>query len=133
MKHRGEAHITVITPPEYADVLAPLVSIQEIEELARGAGIQASRVDPVCVGHFRTADRSADGPIMETWYVVVTSSDLLTLRKRVQDLFELRGGTPGSFLAAAFEPHITLGFTQRDLHLADGAHKVTESCASGKP
>ncbi|KAJ1775088.1 hypothetical protein LPJ62_006961, partial [Coemansia sp. RSA 2167] len=50
LQSRGEAHVTIITPPEFDRVLKPAgVTIQEIEEIAQQANIQHSRLTPVCL------------------------------------------------------------------------------------
>lgn len=124
LKNRGEAHITILTPPEY-NVLKGKISIQEINEIALKNKIQESNVKAICVGVGESQNNSA----LKTYYVVVDSQNLLKIRKQIADEFTARGGDPEKFDATNFYPHITLGFTQRDLHLeSDGVIKNTESC-----
>jgi len=49
-------------------------------------------------------------------------------RKEVQNLFISKGGEPVKFLPAKYFPHITLGFTKRDLHESDDVKKDRNSC-----
>lgn len=121
LKNRGEAHITVITPVEFFEVLKSKVSITEINEIAKKSRIQNSAFKVVCLGK---GSLKKD----DTYYVVVNSVDLLEIRKKVQKLFESRGGVAGTFMAEHFFPHITLGFTTRDLHETDGVVKNDKSC-----
>ncbi|WPU64509.1 hypothetical protein [Peredibacter starrii] len=121
LKTRGEAHITVITPVEYFEVLKSKVSMKEINEIAVKSSIQSSTFKVICLGKGALKND-------ETYFIVVNSMDLLQIRKKVQKLFETRGGTQGSFMAEHFFPHITLGFTTRDLHEADGVIKNDKSC-----
>ncbi len=47
---RGEAHITVITPIEFNDVLKSKLSMKEIDDVAKEAVIQSSKFETICVG-----------------------------------------------------------------------------------
>lgn len=127
LKNRGEAHITVITPIEFNKVLKSKVSMEEIHQLAIENQIQQADVKAICVGVGEKKESSNE--TLNTYYVVVESNKLLALRKKVQDLYLSRGGEEKAFQAEQFYPHITLGFTMRDLHLeSDGVVKNSESC-----
>lgn len=120
LKNRGEAHITVITPPEWA-ILGRKIRGDEIGARFEENLYQSSMYEPVCVGR-----ASLMG--MSTYFVVVKAPDLLKFRREIARLFELRGGQPGLFNPEKYSPHITLGFTERDLHEQDGAIKNESSC-----
>ncbi|RKP05455.1 hypothetical protein THASP1DRAFT_32703 [Thamnocephalis sphaerospora] len=188
LQTRGEAHVTVVTPPEFDRVLKPAgVTMDEVNALAMQSRIQESRFSVECVGRARIprpaspsvatnekteavlADivdasmdleeavylaASSDNPLllrdapsaalmyasedkptaaplppyMEVYYVVVSSPDLLALRQRIERLFRTKGGAPGAFRAANFWPHITLGYTDRDLFVEDGIYKDRTTC-----
>ncbi|TNF29430.1 MAG: hypothetical protein EP319_07155 [Deltaproteobacteria bacterium] len=121
LNNRGEAHITTITPPEYFHQLKGVVTIEEIEEIASKMPLQASRFKVVCLGR-------GIKDAMSTYYIVVESDDLINLRKKVEMLFLKKGGEKGKFKAENFYPHITVGFTKRDLHESDGVIKDKKSC-----
>lgn len=124
LKTRNEAHITVITPPEYDGVLKGVVSIDEIEGIAFSAGLQSSQVQSLGVGRcFATIG----GEQAETYFVLVQSDALLRIRQEIARLFVSRGGDPGRFRAEHFFPHVTVGFTVRDLHESDGIIKDATS------
>lgn len=124
LKNRGESHITVLTPPEY-NVLKGKISINEINNIALKYKIQESSVKPICVGVGESKSNNA----LKTYYVVVDSQDLLKIRKEIFETFISRGGDPEKFDVNNYYPHITLGYTDRDLHLeSDGVVKNTESC-----
>jgi len=126
LKNRGEAHITVITPVEFNKVLKSKISMQEIHQLAVENQIQQADVKAICVG---VGEKKEQSNTLSTYYVVVESNKLLALRKKVQELYLSRGGEEKAFQADQFYPHITLGFTVRDLHLeSDGVVKNSESC-----
>jgi 2'-5' RNA ligase len=137
LRNRGEAHITVVTPLEYFDVLAPrgdsdeersrAVTIEEIDRIAIEEGIQSSDFEVVCLGQgVATINNKEES----TYYVVVASENLIKIRQRIQDLFVSRGGEASAFVPSNFYPHITLGFTKRDLHESDGIIKDSRTCIS---
>jgi len=128
LKQRGEAHVTVITPVEFWQVLKPAgVTMKEIDEIASAQNIQATTLKALCVGR---GNAKLGNKTASTFYVVVEALDLIKLRKKVQNRFEELGGKKGAFKAEWFYPHITVGFTDRDLHEADGVIKNIDSCVA---
>jgi 2'-5' RNA ligase len=126
---RTEAHITVITPPEFDNKLAAYVTIEEIHQIALNNRIQDSRFSVVCLGQGKA---KINGRAESTYYLVVQSNKLNKVREQVRDLFISRGGNNRDFSAATFYPHITVGYTLSDLHL--GPHRVKKdinSCVAG--
>lgn len=69
-------------------------------------------------------------PDKSTVYLVVQSPDLVERRKALRNQFERNGGRTGDFDADRFFPHITVGFTGRDLHESDGVIKNNDSCVA---
>lgn len=128
LKTRGEAHITVVTPVEYWQVLRTAnVTMGEIEAIAEEREIQASRFEVVCLGQ---GSLQIANKLEKTFFVVVKSDDLIRLREEIQRLFISKGGDKALFQPGNFYPHITLGFTERDLHESDGVFKDQRSCKS---
>jgi hypothetical protein len=124
--NRGEAHITVITPVEFWNNLRPHgVSIMEINQIAVASNIQNSAFDIICLGKDNAL---VNGKIEQTFYVVIESKDLLNIRLQIQKLLISKGGKPKDFEPKNYHPHITLGFTVRDLHESDGVIKDLNSC-----
>lgn len=121
LRDRGEAHITVITPPEYK-IISPYLTIGEIKQMAATMNLQKSQFEVRCLGHFNLKDNK----LTEVYYLVVASDDLVRFREAVQKRMEAEGGR--GFVAGHYYPHITLGFTSRDLHESDGAIKNEKSC-----
>tara|TARA_R110002072_G_scaffold1989_2_gene16361 strand:- start:78555 stop:79157 length:603 start_codon:yes stop_codon:yes gene_type:complete len=121
LKNRGEAHITVMTPVEYFDVLKEYVSITEIENIARESKLQSSRFSITCIGEGKFKE-------LRTYYIVVKSQEIMDIRKKIEKLFLSRGGKINDFSAKKHHPHITLGFTKRDLHESDGVIKDDKTC-----
>lgn len=118
---RGEAHITVVTPPEFqklVKVLAPGIVRTTIAAEIHPA---TPDVKAHCVGQ---GTHKND----QTWFVVVESSSLKRAREALAKLFIAGGGAAADFNAGEFYPHVTLGFVNRDLHLQDGVVKDLTSC-----
>lgn len=122
---RGEAHITVITPPEYYGELKAYITMDEIDQIAKEMNIQKSQFNVKCLGSGALA---IDGKEEKTFYIVVESQDLLNIRQRILDTIQARGGSPVLFKPERFFPHITVGFTKRDLHESDGIFKDVRTC-----
>jgi len=120
---RGEAHITVITPPEYSQSLKSKLSMKEINQIARDMEIQNARFDILAIGSGKIA--SSPRPL-ETLFLIVRSGDLLQLRREIHKAFVAKGGDPKAFGPEHFYPHITIGYTKRDLHESDGVIKDIE-------
>ncbi|MES2962752.1 MAG: 2'-5' RNA ligase family protein [Bdellovibrionota bacterium] len=128
LANRGEAHITVVTPVEYWNVLKPKgVTIEAINQIAKNSAIQKAKFEVVCLGR---GAAKIDGADEATFYVVVKSKDLVEIRSAIQAAFVAKGGDAKAFLPSAYHPHITLGFTKRDLHESDGVIKDEKSCVS---
>jgi hypothetical protein len=126
LKKRDEAHITVITPPEF-EILQNKISMAQINELALKENLQSSNFIPLCVGRGRL---QIDGREESTYYIVTSSPDLMLIREKIQAAYVTAGGKVSDFQAEIFFPHITLGFTKRDLHFNDGVIKDTTSCVA---
>jgi hypothetical protein len=127
LKHRGEAHITVITPVEFDNALQGFVTMDEIEEIAHTMDLQHATVQANGVGR-GTAEIARTFEL--TYFVLVRSADLLRIRQAVAQLYLARGGDAARFQPAHFYPHVTVGFTLRDLHESDGVIK-NESARMG--
>jgi 2'-5' RNA ligase len=126
LRNRGEAHITVVTPVEFWKVLRPHgITGNAIDGIAREMNIQASRFEVLCLGK---GVAKIHGKLEKAYYVVVQSDDLIRIRKKIQELLVSRGGNPEDFEPLNYFPHITLGFTKRDLHESDGVKKDIKSC-----
>jgi 2'-5' RNA ligase len=130
LKNRGEAHITVISPVEYDNTLKAHLSIEEIHSLAVRANIQDTPYQEVCLGR---GQKILQGKPEKTYYVVVKSPGLLKLRQMIKEAFVAHGGHEQDFHPETFYPHVTLGFTARDLHFEEGVVKNEASCFAPIP
>ncbi len=119
----GEAHVTVITPPEYANAIKPYVSMERIEAIAKESDIQRSVIDILGIG---SGEAVINGKKEQTYFLIVASNELLNIRYRIYDEYLKNGGPKDAWDPAHFYPHITIGFTLRDLFEADGVIKDVE-------
>ena len=116
----GEAHITVITPPEYTDVIKKFVSIERIEEIASRNTIQTSDLKVFGLGRGVV---NINDKAEETYFLIMKSKNLLKIRQQIYEEFVKNGGNKNAWNPRHFHPHITVGYSLRDLHEADGVIK----------
>lgn len=126
LQNRGEAHITIVSSSEYEKVLKKYLPIEKINEMARTARVQQFSFEILCVGQGRAVVE--DGPA-ETYFLVVRAPRLSAFREEIREAYVQAGGPREKFSPEDYQPHITLGFTKRDLHKEDGVLKDESSCA----
>lgn len=125
LKPLGEARITVLTAPEAGELAKAGLGMQDIErEFA--SGIQAIPYEVLCVGEAVSTKDST----LKAYYLVVRSAGLVDLRARILAMAKERAGSkPVKFEPEAFYPHVTVGFTRRDLDMEDdGVRKDGRTC-----
>lgn len=122
---RGEAHITVVTPPEFNNELKAYISMDEIDAIAKDMNIQGAQFSIKCLG---SGSLLIDGKLEKTFYIVVESKDLLKIRNKILETIQGEGGSPTLFKPERFFPHITVGYSKRDLHDSDGIFKDASTC-----
>ena len=126
LKSRGEAHITVITPIEFNDILKKKnVTMKQIDSIANKHKIQNTQFQILCLG---SGSLFIDRKSEKTYFIVVRSNELIKIRKEIQSIYISNGGKAKDFRPMHFYPHITIGFTERDLHESDGVIKNVDSC-----
>ncbi|RUR06447.1 hypothetical protein [Legionella sp. km772] len=119
----GEAHITVITPPEYTYILKPFISIDRMEEIAVQNYIQDSDLNVLGLGK---GSLPINNRVEETYFIIIKSTNLLKIRHKIYEEFVKNGGDKNAWDPNHFYPHITVGYSLRDLHEADGVIKDIE-------
>lgn len=125
LANRGEAHITVITPPEFKSLTAKASTEtihQEWEEW------KTKTFKKVCLGEGQLITKGEGSlkeknKVLKTYYVVVEAPELLAFREYLKNKYAVE-----DFNASVFYPHITLGFTEKDLHFEQGVIKDPKSC-----
>jgi 2'-5' RNA ligase len=116
---QGEAHVTVITPSEFK-TLSLKMKMEELEAIAKKYDIQKGRLIIQGMG---SAKRGINGKDHETFFVIVDSFELRMIRQQIFYEFTRRGGERNAFDPSWFFPHVTVGFTKKDFHEADGVLK----------
>ncbi|KAG0261511.1 hypothetical protein BG011_000975 [Mortierella polycephala] len=127
---RGEAHVTIILPTEYDQILKPAgVTIQELNAMAsRKNRLQRSRIRLECLGRVQVVTKS-DGEFQQSLQIILKDyKDLIRYRKEVFKLYVKKGGNPALFAPDNFQPHITIGFKNRDIFIEDGVYKGKNAC-----
>jgi hypothetical protein len=106
LEHRGEAHITLVTPPEARAIREydPALSIEVLEAVALPA-LETARWSTPGIGR-------VEGEGKRSWFLVVDSPDLRALRRTLARTFALPDSV---FDAAAQDLHVTIGFEGGDL------------------
>ena len=125
LKHRGEAHLTLITPPEVQKILGTGLTLDEIKGIAQQLGLQQASIEQICLGMGRAKVSNEE---LRTFYVVVQSPLVRRFRDAIAKVMISRGGDPSAFDPARYFPHVTIGFTNRDLHESDGVIKDQSTC-----
>ncbi|KAF9429012.1 hypothetical protein BGZ94_000137 [Podila epigama] len=126
---RGEAHITIIPPTEYDQILHPAgVTIEELNAMAaKNNRLQRSKFDFECMGRVQTVTK--DGIFQQSVQVILKNhKDLLSFRTDVFKLYVKKGGNPALFAAENYQPHMTIGYKHRDIFIEDGVYKGKNAC-----
>lgn len=114
LKNRGEAHITALTPVEYYCHFKPAgTTIKQLEaEIEKFIKENQYKVDfkIQSLGSHQVDQK-------ETFFIIIESQDLIKLRQKWATLPQ-EGFKPENFY-----PHITIGFTDQDLHSSQGVIK----------
>lgn len=126
---KGEAHITTLTPPDMEKILVQkqkFMTAQRIDEIAQEMNIQSSNISIEGIG---SATVVLNGRAESTFFVIVKSPDLLKIRQQIYNEYVANGGDAKAWNPAQFYPHITVGYTARDLYESDGVLKDMEHSA----
>lgn len=128
LENRGEAHITLITPPNFSGKFNPggyglhnVFTTNEIHNMFSNS-IQDVDFEIICIG----SRESENGNLV--FYLVVDAPELFQMRKYLQSEYERRArakNIPHYFNYLDFYPHITIGFVGDDVH---GVSKGPETC-----
>lgn len=123
--HRGEAHLTLVTPPEWG-ILSQVLRMKDVEALATKKKVHERPFTVRCV---KKVSAKFAGATEESWFVAVSAPELLEFRKDLWRLYMAKGGSSEDFKWRRWVPHITLGFTKRDLYDEDLVNKEKADCA----
>lgn len=121
-KKRGkEAHLTLITPPEYWQLHSHL-RMQEINQVFLSR-VQSLNFRLKCLARAQVKD-------MQTFFLVAETEEIINFRREIHQLFIKNGGDPNAFEPTNYYPHVTVGFNIRDLHEKDEVFKSDSHCVA---
>ena len=123
LQDRGEAHITILTPPEGngSNGVLRFISYLEIKSHYENV-LQKMPFAIKCIGARKDQNRNI------VFYLVVDSPALFQMRREIQREASKRALESGEILTFNpfnFYPHITIGFYGSDIH---GVSKGTDTC-----
>lgn len=121
----GEAHVTTITPPEFVFTLSKVgVTMEEINKIAREHNIQNTDLQILGLG---SGEKEVSGKKEQTFFLIVDSQKLRNIRHAIWKLFVQKGGNPQAFDPTWWFPHITIGYTWKDIHEDSGLIKKSKT------
>lgn len=125
LEDRREAHITVVTPPEFQSGIRKVFNVKEMLD-RYSPSIQNLPFEVVCVG-----SRTSSNGNNRVFFLVVKAPALAAIRFDLSIEATLRAnerGIPLVFKPEAFWPHITIGYINGDVFEFS---KGPESCLPG--
>ena len=96
----NRASMPVVLAAEYDRALKSVLSVEETLDLARKAGLENERMQPVCMGITRV---STGGPVVQRFFMVFESKGFRDFRDELARVHRSKGGA-GMFDAAALRP-----------------------------
>lgn len=127
LKDRGEAHITLITPPEGRTGFFPnSVGIDKVLptdlmlDMYKNT-VQDMEFDILCLG----MQSNSKGNIV--FFLVVESYEVMGLREEIESYVQNRDLTIPFRAKGSYYPHITVGYVGGDVH---GVSKGKDSCVA---
>jgi hypothetical protein len=125
LQHKGEAHITVITPAEIR-ILSQTIKMNTVEKIVVKESAMRASIKVLCLKKVTAvlSNKSED-----SWFISATSPELLEFRKQVWRRFVTKGGIPEDFQWKRWSSHITVGFTSQELHDEDRISKEKAECS----
>jgi hypothetical protein len=103
--------LPIVLQAEYADSLQGVMSVEDIMDVARDAGLEMARLEPVCLG--RRIERTSRGS-GAVFFVVFEAGVFNDFRQQLSPLFPEHAGA-ALFDPAALDPVLLVGATDREL------------------
>lgn len=117
--------LAILDAFETKAVLASGFSRDELHRMALEFDIQGYDFEPVCVGR-GSIGTGEEG--RSVYFMVVRSPAVQEFRGRLRETLINRDPGGAALLREPYEPHVTLGYTHRDLTHEDGVKKDETSC-----
>ena len=124
LQHRGEAHVTVITPPEWR-TLSQYIKMDVLDKLVVKEKMMSVKLKVKCL---KKVTATIKGKTEESWFIAVDAPELKEYRNQAWRLYVGAGGLPEDFNWKRWSPHITVGYTSQDLHDEDKVSKEKADC-----
>lgn len=112
LKHRQEAHITVLSPTEYQAIQSQ-ISINDLYTIIQPLEYAESWFEVICLGRSKA---QLDNFEADTFYLVIQSLLLTQLRQQIFLAIKKKDEKENTFHPFNYYPHITVGFSHQDLH-----------------
>lgn len=116
----GEAHITVITPPEFINILSKHLTEEEINGIARAQKIQEADVAVLGLGSGKPKGSKSN---QETFFLILESRKARQVRLAIHAEYVRKGGSPQDWDPTWYFPHATVGYLIGDVHEHQGLLK----------
>ena len=113
----------MLRPTEFK-ILSNYISIEDINKIALENNIQNTKFEVQGLGNGSTKISNI-GEF--TYFVIVRADELLNIRKLISNVCVEAGMDSSSWNYSKYNPHITIGYTKRDLHEEDGVIKNSSS------
>lgn len=118
LKNRGEAHITILTPVEFNCAFKKYgVTMEEIKEVIKKDFPGPFQDKILSLG---SGSKQMNGNLEETFFLITEGLIFFKMREEIAKLLPKN---QTEFKPQKYAPHITIGFTKRDLHESDGIFK----------
>jgi hypothetical protein len=114
--------VPLVLPDEYADSLQGVLSVDDIIEIAKGAGLDATRFEPVCVA--RSSD-SQSGRVEELFSAIFEAPAYADFRQQLTPMFPEHAGSV-TYEPAALHLMLPVAATDRELARRSTADRQAE-------
>jgi hypothetical protein len=107
----ARATVPLVLAGEYADSLQGVHSIDNIINIARDAGLESARFEPLCMAR---RSEAVAGRTAQVFFVVFDSPVFSRARLQLTPTQPEHGGTGAPYNPAALRPILTIGSTDQD-------------------
>ena len=102
--------VPLVLKSEYSDSLQGVLSVADVLDVAREAGVEGARFEPVCIGQHRA---STPGRSDQLFFVLFDAPAFNEFRRQLTPLFPEHAGA-GFYDPAALRPILTIAATDRE-------------------
>ncbi|KAL1934476.1 hypothetical protein VTP01DRAFT_6658 [Rhizomucor pusillus] len=125
LQTRGEAHITVVTPPEFNVLKEAGITLDELNAIALDMDIQSLSFVLICLGREKV---TKDGKDYIVYQGIVDAPSLTNIRNAIFRRYASKGGNTALFDPQNYKPHFTIAYNVGDLFESDHVSKGYNVC-----